>query len=478
MNRGTRVAFVALRRNAKVSQQFDLVVVGAGSAGENAASEVARGGKRVAIVESGLVGGECPYFACMPSKAMLRAAEVRHLVGRARELGATSSDLAPDPPRAAYAAAVARRDRVAMYRNDAGHSAELERAGVRLVRGRAQIVAPGQVAVGHLELTYHDLLIATGTIPLRPAITGLDRVAAWTSDDAYSSDELPATAVVLGGGPVGCELAQVLARFGSRVTLVQRGPRLLPKEEPSIAELLAEALRDDGVELRFEAEVTQVEPSPGGVRLWLADGSTLGAERLLLAVGQTARLEGLGLEHLGITPDKHGLLAVDEHGRVRGQDRVWAAGDVTGLAPYTHMANYQARVIASNLLGRPSRLDDRAIPRGVYTDPAVASVGLTARQAEQQGATAISATVDLCTTARARTDGLRRGRLVLVADARRRVLLGAAAIGPHAEEWLAEAVIAIRAELPLELLADVVHAFPTYGEAFEPALRELLQQVG
>jgi dihydrolipoamide dehydrogenase len=302
-----------------------------------------------------------------------------------------------------------------------------------------------------------DLAVCTGTEPDRPDLDGLNEVEHWTSDDALSSGELPESLLILGGGPVGCELAQVYARFGSRVTLVETAPRLVAKEEPSITERLAGALRDDGVELRLGVTPQRVEP---GVRIVLADGAAVEGDRLLVATGRSLCVDGFGLDSLGIE-----RIEVDDHCRVVGQQHVWAAGDVTDEQPFTHAGNYQARVIAANLLGHDAVADYRSIPRCVYTDPPVASVGTT------EG---VTATADFGETARALSDGYQGdGRLVLTADPDRNVLVGAAAIGPHADEWIGEAGLAIRAEIPLPVLADVVHPFPTYAEAYQDAIRKL-----
>jgi dihydrolipoamide dehydrogenase len=293
----------------------------------------------------------------------------------------------------------------------------------------------------------------------------------------YTTSELPESALVLGGGPVGCEIAQVLARFGSRVTLVQKAPRLIPAEEPAVAEILTDVFRREGIEVRLSSKAVRTELRADAARLVLDDGTVLTAGKLIVAIGQTPRLDGLGLEALSIQPGPDGFLPVDDRCRVRGQEHVWAAGDVTGIAGYTHTANYHGRIIAANLLGREARADHRAIPRGVYTEPAVACVGLSSSRAREQGYDAVSASMEIDRTARASATGLKSGRLVLVGDRKRRTLLGAAAIGPHAEEWIGEAVLAIRAEIAIDVLTDVVHAFPTFSEAYEPPLRELAEQM-
>ncbi len=452
---------------------FDIVVLGAGSAGEWVADSMADAGRSVAVVEAQRVGGECPYVACMPSKALLRSAGARAQARQLTALGAASKDPDLDDDDLAYRAAAARRDEIAAHRDDSASAKGLQDRGVTLIRGRGRITAPGVVTVDGRELGYTDLVVSTGSVPVIPPIDGLSGVPTWTSDEALSAPERPASLVVLGGGAVGCELAQAHARFGVPVTLLEAADRLLGKEEPSISDLLAEVLRADGVDVRTGGEVVRAEPADDGARIFLADGTTVTAARVLVSVGRKPVTEGLGLDALGIQPGEGGEVEVDEHCRVRGQQHVWAAGDVTGIGPYTHTANYQARVIIANLLGRVRAADYRAIPRAVYTEPAVASVGMTAEQARATGVDAVTASMDVRDVARATSEGSGPGRLVLTADRGRRVLIGAAAIGPGADEWLGEATLAIRAQVPLDILADVVHPFPTFSEAYEPPLREL-----
>jgi pyruvate/2-oxoglutarate dehydrogenase complex dihydrolipoamide dehydrogenase (E3) component len=459
-------------------ESFDVVVLGAGSAGESIAHDAVRAGRSVALVEALRVGGECPYVACMPSKSMLRSAEGRAHAAHLHEVGGSGRALELDEDQTAYQAAAERRDEISEQRDDSGAAQAAQDLGVTLVRGRGAVTAPGVVTVGDRELAYTDLVLATGSSPRVPPIPGLGDVPTWTSDEALSVSDRPAALLVLGGGAVGCELAQVHARFGSAVTLVQSASQLAGKEEPSIAALLAEALQADGVDVRLCVEATRVERTAEGLaRAHLSDGSTVEVDRVLVATGRRPSSQGLGLELLGITPGHKGAVDVDDHCRVIGHEHVWAAGDLTGVAPFTHTANYQARVVAANLLGGDRRADYRAIPRAIYTTPTVASVGLTAAQASDQGVDAVTAAMDVGDTARSLTEGAGGGRLVLTADRDRGVLIGAAAIGPRADEWLAEATLAIRAEVPLSVLADVVHAFPTFGEAFEPPLQELAEQV-
>ena len=461
-------------------ESFDVVVLGAGSAGENVAGALAGAGRSVALVEALRVGGECPYVACMPSKSLLRSADARAQARAVADLGGDARGASLGPDADAHAAALRRRDEVAEHRDDSGAAGEAEQKGIVVVRGHGRVVRQGVVDVDGRELGWTDLVLATGSSPTLPAVEGLADVPTWTSDEALSSHDYPASLLVLGGGAVGCELAQAHARFGCAVTLVETGRQLLGREESSIAERLADVLRADGVDVRLESGVDRVEPGGAGARVHLADGSVVEVARVLLATGRHPTTDDLGLDALGIEPGDHGELEVDDACRVRGQDHVWAAGDVTGVAPYTHTANYQARIVAANLLGTPRTADYRAIPRAVYTSPAVASVGMDEPTAREAGIDAVSAAMDLgevARTATETTDTENAGRLVLIADRARGVLVGASAIGPHADEWLSEAVVAIRGQVPLDVLTDVVHAFPTFGEAYEPPLRELAAAV-
>lgn len=457
-------------------ERFDVVILGAGSAGENLANRLARAGKSVAVAEKLRVGGECGFVACVPSKVLLRSAEVRQLLRHAHDLGAVAAPLPPDDGAAAYAAAVRRRESI-VADDDSFGVRQFAENGVTLVRGHGHIARPGVVAVGERELGYTDLVIATGSRPTIPPLPGLDAIPTWTSDQALTSPERPASLIVMGGGPVGCELAQIYASFGTAVTLVQSAPQLVPRESPAIAAILAQALQANGIDLRLDSRAVRAGVGTDGAVLTLDDGATLTAERVLVAIGRDARVADLGLDLLGITPGEQGL-EIDAHCRVRGQEHVWAGGDAAGIEPYTHTATYHAEILATNLLGERKRADYRAIPRAVYTTPTVAAVGLTLAAAREQGHDAILANVDITDTARAETEGETLGRLELVADRSRGLLIGAAAIGTHADAWLGEALVAIRAAVPLRTLGEVVHAFPTFNEAYGVALDKLLEEIG
>jgi pyruvate/2-oxoglutarate dehydrogenase complex dihydrolipoamide dehydrogenase (E3) component len=452
--------------------RFDVMVVGAGTAGESIANGLAAAGRQVALVEANRVGGECPYVACVPSKAMLRSAEVRRLARRAPDLGASSFALTLDDDQLGFAAAVARRDELSHRGDDSEAARAVTEHGVVLLRGRGVITGPGHLAVDGNEHIWSELVIATGSIPSWPSIDGLDEALSWTSDQALTSPERPRSVLILGGGPVGCELAQIYARFGAYVALAEPGGYLLAHEEPTIAGVLADVLGADGVDIRFGVRVHAIRGVAGGAEVAFDDGSTVVVERIIVATGRHPNTDGLGVERLGIELANKGL-TTNPDGRVVGQNNVWAAGDVTAIAPYTHLANYQARIITANLLGGSAVGDFRAVPRVVYTDPPVAAVGLTSERAGLIGMDMQTASIELGTTVRSVTDASPVGRLVLVSDRANAVLVGAAGIGGHCDEWLGELTLAIRAEIPLKILADVIHAFPTFSEVLESPLREL-----
>jgi pyruvate/2-oxoglutarate dehydrogenase complex dihydrolipoamide dehydrogenase (E3) component len=348
-----------------------------------------------------------------------------------------------------------------------------------VVRGHGRIARSGVVDVDGTEYGYTDLVVATGSEPVVPDVEGIYDVPTWTSGEALTRPELPRRLVVLGGGPVGCELGQIYAAFGSQVTIVEKAERLLAAEAPFAGDLLADALRRMGADLRLGVSATNAERTESGLRLRLSDGGHLDADRILIASGRRPRVADLGLEAVGVQIDPERGITVDATCRAVTSEAdgttVWAAGDVTGVAPFTHCANYQWRVVVSNVLGKRREADYRAIPRVLYTTPSVYAVGVSPVSAT--GVDLVAAGYDLAETARAAVEDDDRGRVELYADRTRGVLVGAAAVGLYAEEWMSEITLAIRAETPLNILTDVVHAFPTYGEAIEPALRELAERL-
>jgi dihydrolipoamide dehydrogenase len=443
-------------------QTAEVVVVGAGSGGQPVAEALAAEGVDVVVVEAFRVGGECPYVACIPSKALLLAA--------AAGVG--------------WDEAVRRRDAAAGQRDDTSTAESTVDAGVRLLRGTATVTGPREAAVvtpdgDRVTLRWtRALVVGTGSAPVLPPVEGIDGIETWTSADALSTTVRPDRLLVLGGGAVGCELGQAFARLGSEVTVVEAAPGLLTAEQRWVGELVADALRHDGAVVRVDAEATRVEgTADGGVRLHLAGGDVVETDRLLVAGGRRPRGDGLGLEVLGVTPDD-GALRVDPRCRVLGADGplpdVFAVGDVTGVAPFTHTASYQAEIVADELLGRGRDADYRAVPRVVYTDPAVFCVGETE---ETAAAEVVTASFDVQETARAFVEQPAvPGRVELLAG-RDGTLVGAALVARHADSWGGELALAVRAAVPAALLADHVHPHPAWSEALHPVARELAKKV-
>ena len=446
-----------------MGERFDVIVLGAGPAGEVAVGVLSDGGGRVALVERELVGGECSYWACIPTKTLLRAPEVQ---GEGRRAPGVST------PRLDFSALAAYRDWMVRYYDDTRQVEEYENDGVRVFKSRGRIVGAGRVDVGGSVLEGEHIVVATGSDPFVPAVDGLAEAGYWTNREATALHEIPASAVVIGGGPVGIELAQFLARAGARVTLVQAGERLMDRETPEVGELVRKHLEDDQIRVRLGVEATSVRREGAERVVALHDGSEERGEALVVAVGRRARVRDLGLETVGVQVERRGIRVDD---RCRAGENVWAIGDVTGVALFTHLGKYQARVAAANVLGESATADYRAIPRVVFTDPEVAAVGLSEAQARERGLDVVTAEVDLPTAiARPYTyEESPRGTLGIVADPAREVLVGAWTVAPLASEWIHQAALAIRAEVPLSVLRDTVAQFPSYSEAYLSALRAL-----
>lgn len=442
----------------------DVVVMGLGPGGEHVAAELAKAGLDVVGVDERLVGGECPYFGCVPTKMMITAASTLREGSRIGDL-AGSARIEPswEP--------VARRirDEATDDWDDAVAVKRLEDAGATFVRGHGKISAPGQVTVdGTTYAARKGIVLNTGTAPSAPPIEGLDQVEFWTNRDLVRLTELPASIIVIGGGPIGCEMAQMLARFGVRVTVVEVADRLVAVEEPEASEVLEQAFADLGMEVVTGAEIARVSQDQDGFEVSVG-GRSLRAERLLVAAGRRNNLAGIGLEHVGLEAAPR-VLEPDE--RMRVADGVWAVGDITGKGAFTHVSMYQAAVAIRDLLGQDGPWADyRAVARVTFTAPEIGSVGLTEAAARDQGLDVRVASGDL--GARGWIAG-ESGVVKLVADAGRGVLVGGCSVGPMGGEVLGLIATAVHAEIPIATLAGMHFAYPTYYRALEPVLRELL----
>jgi dihydrolipoamide dehydrogenase len=358
------------------------------------------------------------------------------------------------------------RDEVA-EKDDTSQADWLDRQGAELVRGTGVVTEPGLVQVDGRELPYDHLVVATGSLPVAPPVEGLADVNHWGSREATSASAVPESLAVVGGGAVGCELAQLYARLGARVTLVQNGPHLLPRNDPEAGAILTAAFEEEGIELRLGAKATRVEGGGDShVRLELEGEAPVEAQRLLVATGRKPRVEGFGFEKLDVTIERQGIV-VDE--RLRAGEGIWAAGDVTGIALFTHVGKYQGRIAAANVAGREARADYRAIPAAVFTDPQVASVGDTSGEGAVTSSWKIESVSRTATFQRPKRPGI----LKLYADPDRRVLVGATGVGPEAGEWIGQLTLAVRAQVPVDVLRDTIQPFPTFSEAVYFAARDL-----
>ncbi len=447
-------------------QEFDVVCLGGGVAGEAIAGGLAGSGLSVVVIERELVGGECPYWGCIPSKTLLRSGETLAEAGRARVLAASRVDWELDFPKVSKRVLWMARDL-----DDSRPAAALEATGARLVRGAGNLVDLRTVEVGGEQyVAKRAVVIANGSTAVIPPIPGLDQVPYWTNRQAAVPREHPASLAVLGGGAIGVELGQAFARLGTKVTVIEAGARFLGLEEPEASAALRPHLEADGLTLLEGDGCTGAEKTGSGVTLKLKSGATVTADRLLVAVGRRANFEAWTAS--GLTRTERGWLRVDPV-TLEAHAGIFGAGDVTGIGGFTHLAYYHGQIVARRIRGEDAKADHTAVPRVTFTDPEVASVGISEAMALERGIDVVTASTDPGESARGYIHDFHGGAIKLVGDRGRGVLVGATLVTPRAGEILGELILAIKAGTPLSVLGDMIHPFPAFNRALGAVLQDL-----
>ncbi|MGH2958252.1 MAG: dihydrolipoyl dehydrogenase family protein [Solirubrobacterales bacterium] len=453
-----------------VREHFDTIVVGAGPAGEVIAGELAAGGQKVAVVERERVAGECSFWACMPSKTLLRPSEL--LIAAKRAPGAAEAITGE----LNVAEALKWRDRMVSNWDDSGYVTWLTDRGIELVRGTARLVGDGGVDVEERRLQADNIVLATGSKPAIPPIDGLSESRFWSNREATGAHEIPERLLVLGGGAVGVELSQAYARFGASVALIEGADRILPGEDPRLSAAITAALKLDGVEIHTGVTAQKVHGGEHEQRVELSDGSELRGNQLLVATGRRPASDDLGLEALPIKLER-GAIEVDK--RLRAAPGIYAIGDVNAVHMTTHTGKYQARIVAAEILGHGYDADYHAIPRVVYTDPNAVGIGHTPESATADGIDVILGTGSVADTAassivRADWRDAVDEFLTLVGDAKSGKVVGAFAVGPHAADWMGQATLAVQTRVDAIALARTIQPFPALSEVFTLAARDLV----
>ena len=443
---------------------FDAAIIGLGPGGEVAADRLLSAGKKVVMFESELIGGECAYWACIPSKTVLRGPELRTEAARAAGVGDVSLD---------WEKAREYRDYMARHLDDSAQLKGYEDRGATVIRAHATIAGPGTVSANGIQYLSHHIIIATGTQPLIPEFPGNEHITAWGNREVYTLKKLPASVAIIGGGAVALETASFLNGFGVQVVLLNRSSRLLGREEPEAAALAEGYLRESGVKVRTRTSILSARRSGEVDVLKLSDGSELSVEATIFATGRRPRTEAMGIARAGGLLDDKGNMQVDEH--CWAADGLWGIGDVTGIMPFTHVAKYQGRVVADCILGKERKASYGGIPRVIFSNPEIAAVGLTREQADMLDIESEYLTINIPEAiARPWTyEENPRGDLGILIDVQRQVMIGAWAIAPQAAEWIHYAALAIREQIPLATLRDQVAQFPSYTEAYLVALERL-----